>query len=101
MTTPIIAPRDLELLADLLAKKVADRLANRPVLVDIHELSRITGLSVPTLERRAREGIIPRIKSGRRTLFDPAAVVRALASVSDRGTMDSAADRVAPENQFP
>lgn len=81
----VLSPADLERLADRLADAVADRLARRPLLVDRVELARMLGLSVPSIERRTRDGSIPSIKSGRRVLYDPPAVVAAMASNAKGG----------------
>ena len=77
-----MTPAELELFADRLANAVADRLANRPRLVDRVTLSEITTLSVPTIDRRRRDGSIPSITCGSRVLFDLAAVIRALTAES-------------------
>ena len=74
----VLSPMDIQRLADALAPLIADRLANTRRLVDRVELSNIIGLSVPTIERRMRDGSIPVVRSGRRTLFDVDAVVKAM-----------------------
>lgn len=76
----VLSPADLERLAGMVADAVADRLARRPLLVDRVELAPMIGLSVPTIERRTRDGSIPCVRSGRRVLYDPNAVVAAMAS---------------------
>lgn len=73
-----MTPAELELFADRLANAVADRLANRPRLVDRVALAKQTGLSVPTLDRLRKAGTVPCIVSGSRVLFDINAVVAAL-----------------------
>lgn len=76
----VLSPADLDRLAGMVADAVADRLARRPLLVDRVELAPMIGLSVPTIERRTRTGEIPCVRSGRRVLYDPQAVVAAMAS---------------------
>lgn len=76
-------PAEFEKFADDLALRIADRLAQRPRLVDRYELSRQTGLSVPTIDRRKKDGSIPFMKIGNRVLFDPSAVVAALSRNHD------------------
>jgi len=61
-----------------LADEVAEKLSKQPRLVDRHKLADLIGLSVPTIDRRVRDGSIPVIRSGKRVLFDPTAVVAAL-----------------------
>ena len=51
-----------------------------PRLVDRVALSQQIGLSVPTIDRRRKDGSIPSITVGGRVLFDPSAVIAALAS---------------------
>lgn len=73
-----LTPADLERLAEMLADAVADRLARRPLLVGREDLAPMISLSVPTIERRTQTGEIPSIKSGRRVLYNPQAVVAAM-----------------------
>lgn len=72
---------------DRLAESIADRLANRPRLVDRVELARTLGLSVPTIERYTRSGKIACVRIGRRVLYAPDAVIESLsvAAVADGG----------------
>lgn len=81
----VLSPADLERLAGQVAEAVADRLARRPLLVDRVELAPMIGLSVPTIERRTRTGEIPCVRSGRRVLYDPRAVVDAMATKTKGG----------------
>ena len=79
MSTPLVlSPAQLETLSDQLADKVADRLANRRQLVDRYELAQRIGLSVPTIDRRRKDGVIPFMQTGNRILFDVDAVIVAL-----------------------
>lgn len=74
----MLSPRELEQLAGMVAEKVAERLADQPRLVDRYAISKILGLSVPTIDRRVRSGRIPVIRDGRRVLFNPQSVIEAL-----------------------
>lgn len=47
--------------------------------IQIHDLSRRTGLPVAWLRREAEAGYIPSLRVGRRLMFDREAVERALA----------------------
>ena len=72
-----MTPAELSHFAVEIAEAVAEKLANRPRLVDKVALSEMIGLSVPTIDRRPE---IPRIRVGSRVLFDPDAVIEALSS---------------------
>ena len=74
----MLSPLEIEQLADLLAEKVASRLAHQPKLVDRYRIAELLGLSVPTIDRRVRSGRIPVIRDGRRVLFNPESVIQAL-----------------------
>jgi excisionase family DNA binding protein len=73
-----ITPSDLEALADRVAAIVAAKLAAAPLFIDKFELAKRTTLSVSTIERRVKDGTLPAVKSGRRLMFSPDAVVAAL-----------------------
>ncbi|TWT79429.1 hypothetical protein CA13_08300 [Planctomycetes bacterium CA13] len=77
-------PVELETLADAVAERVADRLANRRRLLTRHELSQVIGVSVPKLDTMLRDGELPVIRVGRKVLFDPHAVIAHLA-MNSRG----------------
>lgn len=78
----ILSPLELETLAEQIAVRVADRLANRRRLLTRHELSVVIGVSVPKLDTMLRQGELPTIRVGRKVLFDPDEVVRHLARQS-------------------
>jgi hypothetical protein len=63
-----------------LATLIADRLANQLRLRDGIGLKQITGLSLASIERLKRAQKIPFLKVGRRVLYDPDAVIAALAA---------------------
>ncbi|MBN71451.1 MAG: hypothetical protein CME32_19480 [Gimesia sp.] len=69
-----ITPGQLELLADM----IAERLAKQPRCIDKSELAAKMGVSISTIERWMTERKIPFIKPDRRVLFDIEAVVAAL-----------------------
>lgn len=71
-------PADLVRLADL----IADRINNRPQLVNRATLARLTGLSESTLRRREKEGVLTPIRSGRRVQYDPSQAIDCLAAQS-------------------
>lgn len=76
----MLSPQDLSSWADLVADRVADKLAKRPMLVDRVELAQLLGVSIPTVERLSAAGKIPLVRLGRRVLYDPVAVIEARSS---------------------
>lgn len=74
----ILTPAELDRIADRAAERIAEKLAGLPVLMDKRTLAMRIGLSESTIERRVAEGVIPRIKDGRRVLFHLPSVVDAL-----------------------
>lgn len=75
-------PVELQTLADAVAERVTDRLANRRRLLTRHELSQVIGVSIPKLDTMLRDGELPIIRIGRKVLFDPHAVIQHLAKNS-------------------
>lgn len=57
-----------------------------PVLVDERELSYITGLCARSIRNHVRDGVLPRIKIGRRVLFRWPQVEAALAKLEGRAS---------------
>jgi DNA-binding transcriptional MerR regulator len=58
---------------------VKNTTAQRPTLIDTRELARELSISVRTVHRYAAEGILPRVRIGRKIVrFDPIACRRAL-----------------------
>lgn len=82
---PRLHPADVQRIAEL----VADRIVLRPRLVSREDLSQITGLSVSSIERREREGVLRPIRSGRSVRFD---VDQAIAYLVSQGAQDGAYD---------
>jgi len=74
----ILTPAELDRIAERVADLVAARLADQPVLVDKRTLSRRTGLSEKSIERRVSDGTLPIVRVGRRVLFDLGCVLAAL-----------------------
>ena len=78
----VLSPVELEMLADEIAVRVADRLAARRRLLTRDELAVAINLSVPTIDRMLREGQLPAIRVRRKVLFDLPAVLRHLSARS-------------------
>lgn len=76
------SPLELETLADAVAERVADRLANRRRLLTRHELAQVINVSLPKLDTMLRDDQLPVIRVGRKVLFDPHAVIQHLAKNS-------------------
>lgn len=77
-----LSPLEIETLADAVAERVADRLANRRRLLTRHELATVINVSVPKLDTMLRDDELPVIRVGRKVLFDPHAVIQHLAQNS-------------------
>jgi excisionase family DNA binding protein len=73
-----ITQNELEQLAERVASIVAAKLSAAPLFIDKFELAKRTTLSVSTIERRVKDGSLPAVKTGRRLMFSPDAVVAAL-----------------------
>ena len=65
-----ITPAELTELADAIAEAVANRLANRPRLLDRHGFALAIGVSVPTVDRGRRDGTFEAIMVGSKPMFD-------------------------------
>jgi hypothetical protein len=74
------SPAERQEFIDAIAEAVATKLASQPRLVDRVELSRVLGVSVPSLERLQASGQLPVVRIGRRCLYDPSACIAALAT---------------------
>ena len=73
-----LTPAELEILADSVARKVAEKLIDQPRLVSREQIAIFTSISVPTVDRMTRSGEIPCIRRGSRVLYDPADVIAAM-----------------------
>lgn len=73
-----MTPAELTELADRIAETIAQKLLQRPRLLDRHEMALMANVSVATLDRRTRCGEWPSIKDGSRRLYDPADVIRVM-----------------------
>ena len=81
-----LTPVELETLASMVADRVADQLSNRRRLLTRPEMAHVANIAVPTLDKRLRDDPeFPRIKFGRKVLFDPHAVIEHLAKQSEAG----------------
>ena len=69
---------ELERLAQRVAEIVATKLVTAPMLINKQQLSDRTTLSLSTIERLVKSGKIPAIKTDRRVMFAPDAVLAAL-----------------------
>ncbi|TWT79122.1 Helix-turn-helix domain protein [Planctomycetes bacterium CA13] len=64
----MLTPVEIDLLADALANRVAERLSGSfdpESLIDVHGAADLLGCSVPTVERLTRSGELPSVKVGR------------------------------------
>jgi hypothetical protein len=82
----ILTPADVHALADLLATHVAERLgpalaSRQRRLVDRTTMSNLVDIGTATLDRLVAAGRVPSVLVGKRRLFDPDAVISALAQV--------------------
>ncbi len=75
-----LSPAEMELFIQSIADAVAAKLANAPRLVDRYDLSKILGISVPSIERAQRENLIPVVRIGRCVKYDPGSVIAALSA---------------------
>ena len=74
----IFSPAELDRLCETIAERVAAKLSAKPELLDRQGLCQTLGFGVTTLDRLVREGRVPSVQAGRRRLFDPDAVKKAL-----------------------
>ena len=79
----MFSPVELEELAEIVALKVSERLANRSRLLSREEIAEVIGVSVTTVDRLKRDGEIPAMKIAKRTLYDPKAVIEALSQTAN------------------
>jgi excisionase family DNA binding protein len=79
----MLTPNELERLAEIVAEKVARKIADSPhqplpeAMVDIHEAAKLLNCSVPSLERYTRDGMIPSHKIGRLRRYKPSEILGA------------------------
>lgn len=64
-----MSPREIEELADAIAQKLNGRVEIGDPVGDVHDAARWLGVSVPSVERGVRAGLIPSIKVGRLRRF--------------------------------
>ncbi len=73
----MLSPREIELLADAIAERMAARAHDVDPVGDIHDCARWLGVSVATVERHVRSGAIPSFKVGSCRRFRRSDVVQA------------------------
>jgi len=61
----MLSDYELHRIAELVAESLAKRVETNEQMLDVHQAAKLLGLSVPTLERRTRDGSIPSVKIGR------------------------------------
>ncbi|WP_372721561.1 helix-turn-helix domain-containing protein [Novipirellula sp.] len=79
--TIALSPADI----DRLGRVIANRLASQPLLVDAVELAPLINVSVETVKRYTKSGLIPCVRIGRRVLYQPEAVIWALIEATANG----------------
>ncbi|WP_417745567.1 helix-turn-helix domain-containing protein [Rosistilla oblonga] len=86
MVESLLTPAEL----NQLGLVIAERLALQPLLVDCVELAPLLSVSVETVKRYTAKGQIPCVRIGRRVLYQPEAVLAALAeaTVNERRVAD-------------
>lgn len=73
----MLTPSEIDQLADIVAEKVARKIADRPgstmpeTMIDVHEAAKLLNCSVPTIERWTRSGEIRSHKYGRLRRYKP------------------------------
>ncbi len=65
----MMTPNEIELLADALADRLAERVSDGDGWIDVHGAASVLSCSVPTVERLVAAGKIPSIKVGRLRRF--------------------------------
>jgi excisionase family DNA binding protein len=64
----MLTPSELDRLADAVAERIATKLSAltaADAMLDVYQAAELLGCSVPTVERRTREGTLPSVKVGR------------------------------------
>lgn len=81
-----MTPNDIEQLADAIAERLVGRVEVGDPIGDVHDAARWLGVSVPSVERGVRAGLIPSIKVGRLRRFRRSEVLAiGREGVSDEG----------------
>lgn len=76
--TSSFTPAELDSLADAIAERVSSRLKSLPDYLGREEIARYLDVSVPTIDRWCKQGVIPVIRLGGRVKFERAQVCEAL-----------------------
>ncbi|MBL8889134.1 MAG: helix-turn-helix domain-containing protein [Planctomycetaceae bacterium] len=72
-----MSPREIEELADAIAQRLNGRVEIGDPVGDVHDAARWLGVSVPSVERAVRAGLIPSFKVGRLRRFRKSEVLAA------------------------
>jgi excisionase family DNA binding protein len=65
----MMSPREIDLVADAIVARLSGRCDVGDPVGDVHDAARWLGVSVPSVERGVRAGLIPSIKVGRLRRF--------------------------------
>lgn len=86
MADLLLRDTDADALAAMIVTAVADAVrplpaeSNEPRLVDRERMAALLSINVPKLDTKTAAGTIPSVSIGRRRLYQPAAVIDALAT---------------------
>lgn len=81
-----LVPAQMIELADRIAELVVERSADCPALVDRQGLAKTLGVSVATVERLQKDGLIPCVRIRERVLYDPVEVIARLKQQSEEAS---------------
>ena len=82
----MLAPAELNELAEKIADIVAQRMAAQPTLITKVQLAKRLSLSLATIDRLVARGEIPAVRVGARVLFSPTAVLKSLQSPAEEAS---------------
>lgn len=74
----MLSNTEIESITNRLSEKIANQLSQPPLLLTQKELTNRTTLSRSTIYRYVKKEVIPVVRVGRRLLFEPDAVLKAL-----------------------
>lgn len=83
--TTSLSDEDREAIINGVVEQIKPLLARRAELVPSDTMSSIVGVSTATLDRLRRAGRIPSVQIGNRRLYQPDAVIAALADTKTKG----------------
>lgn len=61
----MLSDQDIDRIADRIIEALGGRLSQSVEILDAHGAAELLGCSVPTIERRTRDGSIPSVRIGR------------------------------------